>query len=226
VLFAGVAGARATTPVSHRHELTNATVAHWAPVLRRVAAHRRPDASSRVVAKVATITSDWTQNIVLVLDAIERNPGETWFRVRLSILPNNSTGWVPRDALGNLYAVHTHLYVNRATYTATLKRNGRTIFKTYVGVGRAATPTPAGEFYIRDQVAGFHDPFYGPIAFGTNGRSRVLTDWPGGGLIGVHGTNRPGILPGAVSHGCIRMVNRAIVRLARLMPLGTPLTVT
>src|SRR3954468_6958826 len=93
VLFAGAPGARATSPVSHRHELTNATIANWAPVLRRVAAHRRPDASSRVVAKVATITSDWTQNIVLVLDAIERNPGEAWFQIRLSILPNNSTGW-------------------------------------------------------------------------------------------------------------------------------------
>ena len=70
------------------------------------------------------------------------------------------------------------------------------------------------------------DPFYGPIVFGTNGRSAVLTEWPGGGFIGIHGTDRPGILPGAVSHGCIRMVNRDIRRLAKLMPIGTPLTIT
>jgi len=178
------------------------------------------------VATVGAITADWTQNTVLVLDAADVGVGGTWYEVRLSILPNNSTGWVPRDALGNLYAVHTHLYVDRATFTATLKRDGRTIFTTRVGVGKPATPTPAGEFYIRDQIPGFDDPFYGPIAFGTNARSAVLTDWPGGGFIGVHGTNRPEILPGAVSHGCIRMVNRAIVRLSKLMPLGTPLTIT
>jgi lipoprotein-anchoring transpeptidase ErfK/SrfK len=178
------------------------------------------------VARVAPITPDWTQNILLVLAAVDMRPEQTWYQVRLAILPNNSTGWVPRDALGNLYAVRTHLYVNRATFTATLKRSGRKIFRTRVGVGRPDTPTPAGEFYIRDEIASFHDPFYGPIAFGTNARSPVLTDWPGGGFIGIHGTNRPEILPGAVSHGCIRMVNRAIVRLSKLMPLGTPLTIT
>jgi hypothetical protein len=174
---------------------------------------------------VGPVTSDYTQNIVLVL-AEDVRAGRTWFEVRLPILPNNSTGWVERGALGNLYAVHTHLYVDRAKLTATLERDGRTIFRTRVGIGTRKTPTPAGEFYIRDEVAGFHDPFYGPVAFGTNGRSRVLTEWPGGGFIGVHGTNRPGILPGRVSHGCIRMVNRAILRLAKLMPLGTPLTIT
>jgi lipoprotein-anchoring transpeptidase ErfK/SrfK len=147
-------------------------------------------------------------------------------RVRLPILPSNSTGWVPRDALGNLYTVRTHLYVHRASFTATLKRDGRTIFRTRVGVGRPQTPTPAGEFYIRDAVDGFHDPFYGPIAFGTSARAALQTDWPGGRFVGVHGTNRPELLPGAVSHGCIRMTNRAIRKLAKLMPVGTPLTIT
>jgi lipoprotein-anchoring transpeptidase ErfK/SrfK len=42
----------------------------------------------------------------------------------------------------------------------------------------------------------------------------------------VHGTNHPELLPGAVSHGCIRMTNRAIRKLAKLMPVGTPLTIT
>jgi lipoprotein-anchoring transpeptidase ErfK/SrfK len=53
----------------------------------------------------------------------------------------------------------------------------------------------------------------------------VLTDWPGGGFIGIHGTNQPEILPGRVSHGCVRMPNAAVLRLARLMPLGTPVTI-
>jgi hypothetical protein len=207
------------------HISTTARVAHWAPVLRRVAAHRGPDAASRVVGHLTAVTPEWTQNVALILRSVER-AGRAWYEVRLPVLPNNSTGWVPRNALGNVYAVHTHLFVDRASYTATLKRDGHTIFKTRVGVGRRDTPTPAGEFYIRDAVDGFDQPFYGPIAFGTNARSAELTDWPGGGFVGVHGTNRPRILPGAVSHGCIRMVNRDIVRLSKLMPVGTPLTIT
>ena len=194
-------------------------------MLRRIAAHRAPTASSPVLARLATVTPERTQNIVLVLASVEVAPGQSWYEVRLPILPNNSTGWVPRQALGNLYTVRTHLYVDRETFTATLKRDGRAIFNASVGVGKASTPTPRGEFYVRDEVAGFGQPFFGPIAFGTNGRSAVLTEWPDGGFIGIHGTNQPAILPGAVSHGCIRMVNRDIRRLAKLMPIGTPVTI-
>ena len=208
-----------------RYVLSDATTGHWASVLRSVVVHRRPTATSAVIARLSAVTNEWTQNVVLVLSGVDIGPSVTWYRVRLSILPNNATGWVPRSALGNLHAVHTHLYVNRETFTATLRRDGRVIFTTRVGVGEPRWPTPAGQFYIRDEITGLK-PFYGPVAFGTNARSAVLTDWPGGGFIGIHGTNRPRILPGAVSHGCIRMLNRAIVRLSRLMEVGTPLTIT
>jgi hypothetical protein len=222
----GSAPAAPKKPFPYRYTLTDAKVGRWAPLLRNVTARREPTTSSPAVTRIAAVTRDWTQNVVLVIGGIDLSPRETWYKVRLSILPNNSTGWVPRSALGNIYAVHTHLYVNRATFTATLKRDGRTIFTTRVGVGRSKWPTPAGQFYIRDKFTDFGDPFYGPIAFGTSARSAVLTDWPGGGFIGIHGTNAPEILPGAVSHGCIRMVNEAIIRLSKLMQVGTPLTIT
>jgi lipoprotein-anchoring transpeptidase ErfK/SrfK len=145
--------------------------------------------------------------------------------VRLAILPNNSTGWVDGKALGDLRTVHTHLYIDQAKLRATLKRDGRVVFTSIVGVGRTYWPTPRGEFYIRDKFTNFANPFYGPVAFLTSARSAVLTDWPGGGFVGVHGTNEPGILPGRVSHGCIRMRNESILKLARLMQTGTPLTI-
>ncbi|MEY2430380.1 MAG: hypothetical protein QOC92_105, partial [Acidimicrobiaceae bacterium] len=151
---------------------------------------------------------------------------QSWYHVRLAILPNNSTGWVPKKALGRLYTVHTHLYVDLKTTKATLERNGKVVFKTIIGVGRSYWPTPRGQFYIRDKLVDFHNPSYGPVAFGTSARSAVLTDWADGGFIGVHGTNEPQILPGRVSHGCIRMPNASILTLARLMPVGTPLTIT
>ena len=91
-------------------------------------------------------------------------------------------------------------------------------------MGRATTPTPAGSFYIRNRLNRYASARYGPLAFGTSARSR-LTDWPGGGFIGIHGTNRPELLPGAVSHGCIRMRNGDILRLGSVLRVGTPLVI-
>lgn len=207
------------------YTLTTDKVAHWAPVLRTTVVRALPRASARAVTTLDTWTTDDTQNIVLVLKGIDVSSRQTWYRVRLPILPNNSTGWVQARSLGDLYSVHTHLYVDRSRMTAILKRDGLTVFKTIVGVGKSFWPTPRGEFYIRDKMTSFGNPVYGPIAFGTSARSPVLTDWPGGGFVGVHGTNEPAILPGHVSHGCIRMPNASILKLARLMPVGTPLTV-
>jgi hypothetical protein len=207
------------------YKLADDKVAHWAAVLRSAVVRVQPRTSARKVTTLDTRTTDATQNIVLVLTGTDVTSRQTWYRVRLPILPNNSTGWVQAAALGDMFTVHTHLYVDRARMRATLMRDGVPVFKTIVGVGRSMWPTPGGEFYIRDKMTSFNNPVYGPIAFGTSARSAVLTDWPGGGFVGVHGTNEPDILPGHVSHGCIRMPNAAILKLARLMPVGTPLTV-
>jgi hypothetical protein len=212
-------------PLSYK--LTNENIAQWAPVVRRAVVRAQPRLSARAVTTLDTKTTDSeTQNLVLILNQVDVSAKQTWYRVRLPILPNNSIGWVQAGNLGNLYTVNTHLYVDRAHFTATLKKNGKVIFKSTVGVGRSIWPTPRGEVYIRSKLTNFNDPFYGPIAFGTSAKSATLTDWPGGGFVGVHGTNQPEILPGRVSHGCVRMPNASIVKLARLMPVGTPLTIS
>jgi lipoprotein-anchoring transpeptidase ErfK/SrfK len=108
---------------------------------------------------------------------------------------------------------------------ATLYRNGRPVLRAPVGVGMPGWPTPAGEFYIRNKLTRYRSAVYGPIAFGTSARSARATDWPAGGFVGIHGTNRPDLIPGHVSHGCIRMRNADILALARRMPVGTPVTI-
>jgi lipoprotein-anchoring transpeptidase ErfK/SrfK len=198
--------------------------ARFAPVAAAVVARRAPTRNAGVVAALSRLTPEGTTNIVLVLGA--RTIGDTqWIRVRLPVLPNGETGWVPRQALGGYRFVHTRLVVDRERFTATLFSDGRPIFRAAVGVGRPQWPTPSGEFYIRDKLSGFGNAFYGPIAYGTSARSTVLTDWPGGGFVGVHGTNQPDLIPGRISHGCIRMRNNDILRLSLLMPVGTPLTI-
>jgi hypothetical protein len=198
--------------------------AMWAPVLREVVVREEPSAQARPIARLDETTPEGTENIVLILTRRDGGQG-LWVRVRLATLPNDSTGWVPRYALGGSVAVDTHLVVDLDGLEARLLRGGRLVFRAPVGVGQPAWPTPEGHFYVRNKLTTYSSPFYGPVAFGTSARSAVLTDWPAGGFIGIHGTNRPELLPGRVSHGCIRMRNNDILELARLMPVGTPITV-
>jgi hypothetical protein len=196
----------------------------YAFVLRQGVARTAPRRTAGVVRKLGLWTPEGTTNLVLTLDGRRTKRG-VWIRVRLATLPNSRTGWVPRKMLSDWKELRTRLVVDRRRLTATLYRRGKVVFRAPVGIGVPQFPTPAGEFYVRNQLYGFGNPVYGPIAFGTSARSPVLTDWPGGGFIGLHGTNQPGILPGRVSHGCIRFKNPHILRLARLMPVGTPLTI-
>jgi lipoprotein-anchoring transpeptidase ErfK/SrfK len=199
-------------------------VALWAPVRTAVSARAGP-AQPSVVGEIPRRTPEGTTNIVLVLGEATRVAGELWVKVRFPAVPDDARGWVPRAALGGYTSVRTRLVVDRARLTATLLRGRRTVFRARVGVGASATPTPSGHFYVRNQLRRYRSPFYGPIAFGTTARSTGVTDWPAGGFVGIHGTNRPDLLPGRVSYGCIRMANEDILRLARRMPIGTPLTV-
>jgi lipoprotein-anchoring transpeptidase ErfK/SrfK len=200
-------------------------VSIWAPVVRGVVARKLPDAGAPAVVRLATRTPEGTSNIVLALERAEGTQETTWVKVRLPVLSGETTGWVPRRVLGGYGVVRTRLVVDLETFAATLYRDGRRIFAAKVGIGKTRWPTPKGHFYIRNRLERYRSPFYGPVAFGTSARSEILTDWPADGFVGIHGTNRPEILPGRVSHGCIRMRNEDIVELSRLMPVGTPLTI-
>jgi lipoprotein-anchoring transpeptidase ErfK/SrfK len=234
VLVGAFSGAPSTAPAlppSPRSALAPVNVplgprpaTHWAPVEAGAAARVAPGNPS-VAAWVPARTPEGTTNIVLVLGETERRGGELWVRVRVAGTPDDVRGWMPRSALGGYTAVRTRLVVNRELRAATLLRDGRPVFRSAVGIGAPATPTPSGDFYVRNLLHKYRSPFYGPLAFGTTARSPGASDWPAGGFVGIHGTNRPDLLPGEISAGCIRMTNRDILRLARLMRVGTPVRV-
>jgi lipoprotein-anchoring transpeptidase ErfK/SrfK len=201
-----------------------ANVTRWAPVKHATSAHARPSSASAVVTAVSATTPEDTTNLVTV-DAETTQDGETWVHAHLAVLPDGRTGWIPRHALGGWNFVDTRAVVSTTKLTLTLYKNGRRIFQAPVGVGKPTTPTPGGQFYIRDKLTSYASPEYGPLAFGTSARSEHETDWPAGGFIGIHGTDRPDLVPGHISHGCIRLRNAAITQLAKLMPVGTPVTI-
>jgi hypothetical protein len=201
------------------------TFAHWAHPVRSAPVRRLPSHTSRRVARIHHRTEDGFPEVYPVLRRVTDRTGRTWLRIRIPMRPNGRKGWVRDSALGPLYRVRIRLVVDRGRLRATLYRSGRRIWRSPIGVGKASTPTPAGYFWIREKFkVAKPDGIYGPRAFGTSDYSR-LSDWPGGGVIGIHGTNEPHLIPGRPSHGCIRVPNHAISRLYRLMPIGTPMQV-
>ncbi len=216
-LGAGGASARAAERLSNERTQTQ-----WAYANGAVLARAAPRLTARGVAPLRFSTEDGPPEIYLALESVMRR-GHEWVRVRLPMRPNGRTGWVRREALGPFHVVRTHLRINRRTLRATLYRGGRRVWRSPIGVGRPGMETPAGSFYIRERLHGF-GATYGPVAFGTSAYSR-LSDWPGGGVIGIHGTDQPSLIPGRPSHGCVRVPNPAVLRLAKLMPVGTPVRI-
>ena len=94
-------------------------------------------------------------------------------------------------------------------------------------MGMPGAETPLGLFYVTWKFDPTSDPDWGVLgafAFETSGYSK-LTDWPGGGIVGVHGTSTPQLLGRAVSHGCVRLSNTDILFLRYRVPLGMPVKI-
>lgn len=223
--------ALAVPAVGFSANLTRQVLSHpgfastWAYLETPTNAYASPSGRARVLGYLGLTTQDGTSELLFEQQRVFSH-GAWWVQVRLPLRPAGQIGWVPQRTLGAPQTVHTYLVVSTERTTLTLYKNGKVIFFTRVGTGKPSTPTPHGHFYIRDRLDGFPaDSEYGPIAFGTSALSNVETDWPGGGVIGIHGTNEPSLIPGHPSHGCIRLPNWEIVKLAKLLPIGTPLTI-
>ena len=212
-------------PLGNERLSNERTITRWAHPRELARIRVRPRRSARSFARVRRYTEDGLREVYVALSSRVGKGGERWIRVRVPMRPNGRRGWVPRSALGRLRVVRTRLVVHRGSLRAVLRRRGRIVWSSRVGIGAPGTPTPRGSFYVRELLR-VPSPggIYGPYAFGTSAYS-VLSDWPGGGVVGIHGTNAPWLIPGRPSRGCIRVPNRRIRRLAWLMPIGTPVRI-
>ena len=184
-----------------------------------------PSLKSHGFKRLHLMTEDGFPEVYIALATTRDANGVQWIQIRVPMRPNGRKGWVPRDALGRFHTVHTHLIVDRHKLRATLFYGKRLIWSSPVGVGKPSTPTPGGRFYIRERIRALqNNTIYGPYAFGTSDYS-TLSEWPGGGIVGIHGTNEPNLIPGRPSHGCIRLPNNKVTQLWRRLPVGTPLHV-
>ena len=90
-----------------------------------------------------------------------------------------------------------------------------------VAVGAAVSPSPTGEFEIVNRLT---EPTYyhAGIVIPAGPGNPLGPRWVGLNKLGygIHGTNAPGSIGKAASHGCIRLRNRDIVQLFALVNVG------
>ncbi|HEY4997007.1 MAG TPA: L,D-transpeptidase family protein [Solirubrobacteraceae bacterium] len=217
--------APATPRVLYKRLSDLRTLSHWAYTATESPVRSTPSSRAPTIGQLRFFTIDEQAELYIVLASARLRSGATWLRIELPGRPNGHTGWVPRAALGPLNAIRGYLLVDRTNLHATLFRDGRAIFTAPVGVGKASTVTPSGHFYVMEKLRAVGSPIYGPYALGTSAYAPTLSEWPGGGVVGIHGTDEPSLIPGRPSHGCIRMRNEDISRLWAMIALGTPIEI-
>jgi lipoprotein-anchoring transpeptidase ErfK/SrfK len=188
--------------------------------VRQVAIYRSPRAT-RALMVLRKRDPRGTQRAFLV-----RAMAKKWVRVYLPTRPNGSQGWVRARAV-RMYTNGYRIIVRLRAHKLFLWRGTKLIATYPVAAGTSSTPTPRGLFYVVELLKP-HNPggSYGPYAFGLSAHSERLKTFAGGdGRVGLHGTDQPGLIGSSVSHGCIRLRNAAIRRLAKILPLGTPVVI-
>lgn len=218
---AGFGGSTPPEKIRLSDELSYSRSAH---ALRTANIRARPSYSGRVRGRLRLFTEDGFPEVYLLLLQRPDRKGSDWVKIRLPGRPNGRKGWVPRDSLGSFRLTRIAVVVDRGRLRITFLRAGERRWSAPIGIGAVGTPTPAGRFWIREQFPVRQGSIYGVYAFGTSAYSR-LSDWPGGGVVGIHGTDAPSLIPGRPSHGCIRLKNRHVRWLARHLPTGAPVIV-
>ncbi|HEX6394338.1 MAG TPA: L,D-transpeptidase [Acidimicrobiales bacterium] len=158
---------------------------------------------------------------------VEEARPDGWVRVLLPERPNGSSGWIPPGSaklLVDPYRIQVSLHEHRMTVI----RFGSVVYSGPVAIGASATPTPTGLLYIRVLLHTTNpSSAYGPYAYGLSAHSQALSTFDGGDAeIGLHGNNDASVLGRSVTHGCVRMDNAEISRLAAVLPLGTPVQIS
>lgn len=185
----------------------------------------KPDARKRMVLKT---TAPFSGNGTVVL--ITRRTvvdGVPWVEVLLPMRPNGARGWIPQDVLV-LSRTRVRVAIDLSERRLRVFRAGRRVMTASIAIGKPATPTPTGRFFAIAERIDTNMPggFLGPIVLPLTGFSETLNEFAGGnGRVAIHGTSLPALIGTRASHGCMRMRNADIVRLARLATPGTPVAI-
>jgi lipoprotein-anchoring transpeptidase ErfK/SrfK len=189
-----------------------------------VSVRSRPNRTAPTLKTLTQFRPDYRPRAVLALSKLEdaKTGKPSWYRITVPGRPNGRTGWIPASS-ATLKPVDRWLVVYRGSRKFEFYVKGKLERTGPIAIGRPGMETPLGLFYVQAK----YDPSWpvlGAYAFETSGYSK-LSDWPGGGVVGVHGTNTPQFIGQAVSHGCVRLYNQDIQYLRSVVAVGTPVKI-
>jgi len=208
----GAAGAESIFPAAGQF------VAYQVPV--RVA----PNPHAHVIKVMTQFRDDYRVQEVFAVTRQMGTDHRLWYKISVPMRPNGTMGWIPASTV-QLAPTVAQIEVHRQSRTIDLYWHGDHVWHAIVAVGAPGMETPLGHYYVAARFVPYDDPFLGVFGVETSGYSR-LSEWPGGGWFGIHGTDMPQLLGQAVSHGCIRVSNLTATKLRQYAPLGTPIAIT
>ena len=167
------------------------------------------------------------QTVLPVLARATTKLGTRRLRVMLPGRPNGHTGWIAQAGTSST-TTSWHIAIRTSTRRVSVYRRGRLARSFAAVVGKPATPTPNGRFFVEESILMPPGHPGAPYALALSARSNVLQEFEGGpGQIAVHGVMNLGGTPGtAVSHGCVRLANHNIRWMAARIGPGVRVTIS
>lgn len=165
----------------------------------------------KLVQKILLMICFWGIGILNVQSvAVTEQP----LKVNLIQCEDGEEFLIKEETSANITPVHREalITVDTKKLLLTFYRDGKP-FKIYpVAIGEPKTPSPIGEWKIIHKGGKWGDGF-GARWIGLN------VPW---GIYGIHGTNKPWSIGRRSSHGCIRMHNKHVLELYKIVKLGMP----
>jgi lipoprotein-anchoring transpeptidase ErfK/SrfK len=196
-------------------------------VVATVTARGAPRATARKRMVLRTTAPFSGNGTVLLITRRTVVDGVPWVEVLLPRRPNGTRGWIPEDVLV-VSRTKVRVAIDLSERRLRVYRAGRRVMTARIAIGKPGTPTPRGaHFAIAERIdTNMPRGFLGPIVLPLTGFSETLNEFAGGdGRVAIHGTSLPQLIGTRASHGCMRMRNADIVRLARLARPGTPVAI-
>jgi lipoprotein-anchoring transpeptidase ErfK/SrfK len=190
-------------------------------IVNSVIVRRHPAPNAKSFKVFTYFRSDYRPQEILAVGTATGTDGQPWYHVSVPMRPNGTYGWIPASSV-DLTPTRAQIIVDVSARTIDVYKDNKHAWHGSVAVGAPGMETPLGHYYVAATFVPYNDPFLGVFALETSAYSK-LTEWPGGGVVGIHGTNEPWLLGQAVSHGCVRVSNQTASKLKVLTPVGTPI---
>ena len=195
-----------------------------AKAIRPVTVYRRPAADAPVKARLEKLNI-WEYPNVFLVHHTRQVEGAIWYNVWLAMRPNGTRGWV-REGQVAIYPTTAKIEIDLSERSLTVYRLGAARGTFPVAVGTPELPTPTGFFFVNQKLKPpSPGGAFGSLAIGISAFQPRLPDWPQGGPVAIHGTNEPQLIGQAVSHGCVRMYDKDVLKVGDWVPTGSPVII-